>query len=361
MPCYHPLVAWRGPLLPSGKRAVVFKASESTGGLSAFPLRLPCGQCVGCRLDHSLDWAVRCMNEAQLHSDNCFITLTYDDVHLPDRRSLDHRDFQLFMKKLRRKFSGQKIKYLQCGEYGEECYFCGLNRRDCGDRGQFQEGSHSFKSVIGRPHFHALLFGVDFSDRVPVGKSPSGFTFDGSACLSELWKKGFVSVGPVTFESAAYVARYSMKKVTGRHKEEVDDITGLRHYERVDSETGEVSEVVPEYITMSRGGRTGKGLAQAWYDRFKSDVYPHDYVVVKGGIKRPPPRYYDDKYELENPVDMKRIKMLRCSRNGGREVVRNDVLNKNQLLDKNRPDRLAVMEECKLSAIRTLKRRVDNE
>lgn len=311
-------------MLASGKRKIVFKPTESTGGLSA--LQLPCGQCIGCRLDYSRNWAIRLMYENQLHDESCFITLTYDDEHLPLDFSLDKREFQLFMKKLRRHFSGRKIRFFHAGEYGEN---------------------------YGRPHYHALLFGVSFTDKIPLKKTESGSYIWSSATLSQLWGKGYCSIGEVTFESAAYVARYCLKKVTGQKKEEVDEI-GLRVYERLDPVTGEVHEVLPEYVTMSRR----PGIAKAWYEKFKSDVYPHGYTVARGGIKMPAPRYFDKLYECENPIDMVRIKKLRLSRSNRREAVWNDVLKKTQMLDVNRPERLEVMEEVKESSLKLCKKKL---
>lgn len=245
MPCYHPLDAWQRE---SGE--VVF--SES--GRIARSLKLPCGQCVGCRLERSRQWAVRCMHEASLHSQNCFITLTYDEEHLPQYGSLDYRDFQLFMKKLRKRLG--KARFYMCGEYGE------LN---------------------SRPHFHACLFGVDFDDKEPFRLLDSGCRLFTSKTLSELWPKGFASIGDVTFESAAYVARYVMKKVTGS--------AACAHYTRLDPMTGELYEVSPEFNRMS----LKPGIGAKWFEKWHKDVYPHDYVVVNGHEAKPP-RFYDKLY-----------------------------------------------------------------
>lgn len=331
MPCYHPLTAWRGPVLPSGKRSVVFSPRESTPGV--LPCRLPCGQCIGCRLDYSLDWATRLMHENQMHDVSAFITVTYDDAHLPAGRSLVKRDAQLFMKRLRKEISPCRIKFFMAGEYGEK---------------------------YGRPHYHALIFGFGFPDRVALKVTQSGSMIYSSEMLSRVWSKGFASVGDVTFESAAYVARYCLKKINGKGKEIASGRYELKPYERV-LETGEVVDVLPEFVTMSRGGRSGKGIGYSWYQKFRSDVFPHDYAMVRSGAKMPPPRYYDGLYELENPVDMARIKNVRCSRNTRRETVWNDMLQKYQVLDVNRSDRLAVMELCKQAKVDQLRRRVDNE
>lgn len=260
MACFHPLKAWRGRRAgPSGKCRIVFERSKSCG----VALELPCGQCIGCRLEHSRQWAVRCMHEASLHAENCFVTLTYSPEHLPENGSLVKRDMQLFWKKLRERFPERRLKYFQCGEYGE---------------------------VTRRPHYHACIFGFDFPDRVLFKKSPSGSSLFLSSLCSEVWGLGATTVGDVTFESAAYVARYVVKKVgfgpEGRYIH-VDGVPG-----RTDVITGEVSaDVVDEYIVMSRGGRHGKGLSHDWYKRWSSEVFPSDSVVVRGRLCKPP-RYY---------------------------------------------------------------------
>jgi len=258
MPCFHPLKAYRA-------RDGLITFSKKPGSPNT-PLDLPCGQCVGCRLERSRQWAVRCLHEAQLHEYNSFITLTYDDAHF--RPSLEYKDFQDFLKRLRKK-KGQ-LRYYMCGEYGE----------------QYQ-----------RPHFHACLFGVAFPDRTVwrAGSRPD-LTIYRSKELEALWPFGFSSVGAVTFQSAAYVARYIMKKITGDKAE--------KHYERVDGETGEIVNVRPEFNRMSLKPGIGKG----WIEKYHSDVYPHDYVIVNGQ-KCKPPRYYDKM--LSDPA----IESLRTSRN----------------------------------------------
>ena len=151
---------------------------------------VPCGQCIGCRLERSRQWAIRCVHEASLHTDNCFITLTYSPDCLPSDGSLNHDDFQKFFKRLRKHIAPKKIRYYMCGEYGED----------------LQQ-----PSKLGRPHFHACLFGLDFDDKqlYIVRDDVKLYT---SATLEKIWGKGFVTIGDVTFESAAYVARYIAKK-----------------------------------------------------------------------------------------------------------------------------------------------------
>lgn len=243
MPCYKPLKALR-----SSSGVTVLPASSKL-----FNLQLPCGQCIGCRLERSRQWAVRCIHEASLHEHNCFITLTYDDAHLPHDGSLNHRHFQLFMKRLRRHFSDITISYYMCGEYG---------------------------GTLGRPHYHAILFGCNFADYVLWRKSDAGSSLYRSATLEKLWTFGFSSIGAVTFESAAYVARYVMKKVSGT--------AASQHYSTVSTVTGEVTTRLPEYNRMSLKPAIGK----SWFNKYMSDVYPRDGVVLNGIVTKPP-RYYD--------------------------------------------------------------------
>lgn len=263
MTCYSPLSAWR----VEGQNKLAF--SEPRRAYIREKLQVPCGQCIGCRLERSRQWAIRCMHEAQLHKFNCFITLTFAPEHLPNPPTLDVRDFQLFMKRLRKKF-GDGIRFFHCGEYGEK---------------------------FGRPHYHACLFGFDFPDKV-LWRQVNGSNLYTSKILEDLWPFGFSTIGDVTFESAAYVARYIMKKVTGSASD--------AHYTRVDASTGEFYELKPEYVTMSRR----PGIASGWFDKFKSDVYPHDYVVVRGRKMRPP-RFYDNKFKLLSPLDFEEVQFQR--------------------------------------------------
>ncbi len=289
MPCFHPLEAWK-----TRDGAIVF----SPGGAVGFSLQLPCGQCIGCRLERSRQWAMRCMHEASLFDDNCFITLTYSDEFLPSDGSLDKKHFQDFMKRLRSSFSERRIRYYHCGEYG---------------------------SKFRRPHYHALLFNFDFVDKKLFSTS-KGQRLYTSEVLEKLWRFGFGTVGAVTFESAAYTARYIMKKVTGDRAEE--------HYVGCDEVTGTPVQLLPEYTTMSRR----PGIGRAWYERFSNDVFPLDEVVLRGGRSMRPPRFYDCIYELQNPEDFARIKSERLS------FSRKDCT----------PERLRVREFCKIAEVSRL-------
>lgn len=252
MPCFSPLLAWQ-----TGGGDIVFV--ERLGKDVRRELSLPCGQCIGCRLERSRQWAMRCMHEASLQKRNAFVTLTYDEGNVPRGGSLDYKEFQRFMKRLRKEFAPTRARFYMCGEYG----------------GQF-----------GRPHFHACLFGVEFDDKKYWSTLPSGSKIYRSEQLERLWPHGFSSVGDVTFESAAYIARYCVQKITGNRA----DAHYLAH-----TEIGPVRRV-PEFNKMSLKPGVGAGF----YEKWRSDMYPHDYVIVNGKEMKPP-KYYDKLFQAQNP------------------------------------------------------------
>lgn len=198
------------------------------------------------------DWQLRVMHEASLWEKNCFITLTYKRDAMPDNASLSHRDYQLFIKRLRKHLTGQTIRFYMCGEYGP------LNQR---------------------PHYHACLFNVDFDDRTPAGVSASGENFFSSPTLQNLWGHGIVSVQNLTPETAGYCARYIMKKALGENAKTA--------YATVDDD-GVITQRKPEYAAMS----LKPGIGAKWFDKYSRDVFPHDYVI-SNGTKKPVPKYYD--------------------------------------------------------------------
>lgn len=236
-------------------------------------LEIPCGQCVGCRLERSRQWAMRCVHEAQMHENNCFITLTYDDDHLPVNGSLNKKHYQDFMKRLRKYLGDQKVRYFHCGEYGEKYL---------------------------RPHYHAIIFGYDFPDKEAYSQRNGNINYT-SKTLTRLWSNGLAVIGDVTFESAAYVARYVMKKRTGEDAK--------AHYTRVIEDTGQVVQVEPEYTTMSRR----PGIGSAWYEKFKSDAYPKDFITLNGKKMRPP-KAYDNTFEVEDPEGFEKMKIKRVKK-----------------------------------------------
>lgn len=301
MPCYHPAVAYQG-----ADGAVHWVERSHLNIVRT--LTLSCGQCIGCRLERSRQWAVRCMHEASLYPDNCFVTLTYSDEHLPDDRSLYYRHFQLFMKRLIKHAKKSGIRFYMCGEYGEE---------------------------KNRPHYHAVIFNFDFPDKTYWSTGPDNHKLYKSELLDRLWGYGGCLLGSVTFQSAAYVARYVMKKVTGYQ--------AYDHYECTSPVTGEITQLKPEFNSMSRG-KLG-GIGAPWLRKFQTDVYPHDEVVVNGVPTRPP-RFYDKIFQEAHPQEFDLI-LLDRHRDGVRHFPDNS------------DRRLADKETVAKAKIRKLKRTIE--
>lgn len=262
MPCYYPLRA----CLPgrAGQPAISFNRSDVGKAIS-----LPCGRCIGCRLERARQWAVRIMHESQMHEESSFITLTYDDEHLPVDRSLDPKVSQRFFKALRHAVDPHRIRFFIAGEYGETCQRCDRGRKACRCL-----GGEAFK--IGRPHYHAIVFGYGFPDKIMIDGWPKGLYY--SQLLSDVWGNGYTSVGSVAFESASYVANYATKKICGKG--------AAAHYEGRR----------PEFLLMSRR----PGIGKAWIEKFSTDVYPRDEVIVRSKQTRPP-RFYDQQVWAVSP------------------------------------------------------------
>lgn len=281
MVCFKPLHA-KKIQLDTGKNAIVFphawkgefKPPLEVMQSDPHHISLACGQCQGCRVARSRDWAMRCMHELQSHTESCFITLTYDDAHLPHRGTLVKKHFQDFMKRLRRHLGGKKIKYYMCGEYGD---------------------------VNGRPHYHAIIFGHDFMDKHPI-RRVRGHTYYISPDLRRLWPCGLHVIGEVTYESCAYVARYILKKVVGKEQ--------WRHYKRTDA-NGKPYFVVPEYTNMSLKTSIGR----EWCGKYIDDCLPSGYLI-KNGMKVRVPKFYLKVFEIIAPeryAAFKRDQQIRMS------------------------------------------------
>lgn len=259
MTCFHPLTAWYGDFnCATGKRSVTFDHRKAVLPDS---ISLPCGQCVGCRLAKSRSWAMRCINEASLHEQSCFVTLTYDDSNLPSDGSLVLSDLQKFFKRLR-KCVGEGVRYYACGEYGD---------------------------LSNRPHYHAIIFGWRPDDGILLkGKAPNQIYYSGQ--LASLWPFGISSFGGVTFDSCAYTARYVMKKLTGKREVEYQGKT-------------------PEFCVMSRR----PGIGREWFKRYGKEVMLNDNIPVFGKkLTLRPPRYYDSLFE-QNGGDLDSLKVKRKS------------------------------------------------
>ncbi|WNK12595.1 MAG: replication initiator protein [Microvirus sp.] len=271
MPCFRPLKGYRAKSVnPNGKRSIVFSPLKAYSVLPEDMETLPCGQCIYCRLEHSRNAAIRCSHEASLYESNCFLTLTYSPKHLPAFGSLDYDAPVKFMKDLRKVY-GPGIRSYGCAEYGSE---------------------------FTRPHYHLCIFNHDFSDKVLWSNRDDNPLYTSKA-LSDLWPLGHSTIGDLTFESAAYVARYVTKKITGRRAES--------HYETHDPKTGEIFTRPPERsICVSRM----PGIGREWLEKNARYILNNDFIISRGKRVRPP-KYYDRLLEKLYPNEFAIIKAAR--------------------------------------------------
>lgn len=288
MGCDFPLKGFRSAHEkgPTGKRLLTFNPLKAINSTS--PMEVPCNNCTGCKLEYSRQWSIRVMHEKRLYAQSCFITLTYDDQHLPTSNSISVREVQLFFKKFRRSLDPRckigrgpnahvrrwwqhntiKIRYFAVGEYGD------LN---------------------GRPHYHAIVFNYDFPDKIFHSRSASGEDIYTSETLRRLWRNGVVSTQDVTHKSAAYCARYATKKI------KTGDAFGAERYYRVSPVDGAYYSVTPEFAVMSRK----PGLGAAFADKFKSDFFPSGFIVVNG-VRQAPPKFYVSRLTEKEQLRLKR-------------------------------------------------------
>lgn len=275
MRCYHPLPAWRSQHRSiGGKWPVTFNFNE---GLKDKQLDIPCGRCLGCRVNKAQTWTTRIMHEATLHEHSAFITLTYDDEHLPSDGSLKPQDMVGFLKRLRKAAEPTHLRFFQVGEYGD---------------------------ATRRPHHHLLLFGHHFHDQ--QAHSGGKFPLTTSQQLDNLWQKGYCYIGQLTRESAQYCAMYTTKRITGPQAAE--------HY----------AGRHPEYATMSRRPGIGADWARTW----RADIYPEGAITLRGGTKLPTPRLYDNHLEQDDPAAHEQLKQRRRTAAASQQMTGRRLINK---------------------------------
>lgn len=312
MQCFHPLYVFQSQFLnpETGKSIILFPKKNKNNILnpefSSFVIkppdgfdiiRIPCGNCLGCMLNRSREWAIRCMHEMKVSSCGCFVTLTIDSKRkLYDGMdySLNRRDIQLFIKRLRKHFFDQKIRYFYCGEYGA--------RRS-------------------RPHYHLLLFGIDFPDKVlwrvnPVVSNYSTYNkpivLYRSSILESLWPFGFSTIGELNYRTSAYTARYCLKKSGIISKKE--------HY----------GDKTPEFIGCS----LKPGLGYEYFLKFYNDFYSIDACLDPDYRKVKVPRYYDKLYERFCPdrfLEIKESRKLRALTVSDSEFLSSRLFQKEQI------------------------------
>lgn len=264
MPCYSPLKGYY--IRKDGQSSFTFKRKDAP--FDANLMEISCGQCIGCKIQRSKDWSIRCVNEMHHHQNNAFLTLTYSPEHMPSDQGLRKEHLQKFFKRYRKFLSNTaqkpKIRYYACGEYGDQ---------------------------KARPHYHALIFGHDFQDKYAWTKI-NGNTYYRSPQLEKLWKYGTSLIGEANIGTACYIAKYVTKKINGDQAEET--------YSRVDTTTGEITQIIPEYTVMSTG------IGREWLDEFKYDLYKG--FITHDGVKFKIPRYYMERIGKTNEVLQDKIK-----------------------------------------------------
>lgn len=245
---------------------------------------IPCGKCLDCRMSYARDWANRMMLENTFHSSSYFLTLTYDDFHVPvsyypDLETGEARiaytlrkdELSDFMKRLRRRleYYGKKsdIRFYGVGEYGSNTF---------------------------RPHYHLIVFGLELDDLVELKRSPLGYKYYTSPTIEACWKNGFSMVCDVSWETCAYVARYVTKKAYNDYSDELMDFFGLER----------------EFSRMSRK----PGIGRRYYDENHFEIYQHDKIYLstfQGGKEIKPPKYYDKLFDLDYHDEFSSIKAQR--------------------------------------------------
>ena len=217
---------------------------------SAIPARdgivVPCGQCLACRLNYARMWSIRIMNEAKVHPASCFVTLTYDDAHLPENGTLVKSHLQDFLKKLRDKVGYGKLRFFASGEYGDRSF---------------------------RPHYHLAVFGLSVSAA-------------DVAVIKSVWCFGFVSVDALEVDSANYIASYTVKKQKGKKAKEYYESKGI----------------IPEFATMS----LKPGIGATFLEKFGASLRTNGFCVAKG-CKYKLPRYYEDKLFSEDEKGLRKL------------------------------------------------------
>lgn len=322
MSCYHPIEAWdyTGQIDLFEPRQILFDAPKTFEKRQEMikqgrRVLLPCRKCVGCRLDKSREWANRIIMEQVYHQDAWFVTLTYSDDYLPKaypvspsgvilsvHSTLVKKAFQDFMKRLRFN-SHQKLRYYAAGEYGTTTF---------------------------RPHYHALIFGLHLDDLHPIQKSVLGDQYYTSDLLDKCWPFGYHILGKVTWQSAAYVARYTMKKATHGFTP--------AYFKQ--------AAVEPEFQTMSLKPAIGR----QYYDDHP-ELFDYNTFSVStpyGGRKMTPPEYFKKLYKSQHPLDY-----MKRSLDSQKQQEINIHL-KLLLTDKDYYDILSDEEEKKLSDVASL-------
>lgn len=285
MACYEPKNAWevKGIQTEEGKKVIVFNIDNVWKDTEL--IKIPCGSCIGCRLDYSRMWMARIVKEAEGYKNNAFITLTYNEENIPYKDVINKETGELitghplikshlrdFIKRLRRQyeyhFNHKGIRFYACGEYG---------------------------SKNQRPHYHIAAFNIDttvWGDIKQIGSNHQGDAIWTSEKIEKIWGKGFITIGDLTPQSAAYIARYMLKKQKGEKK--------TWYYES--------QGIISEYTSSS----LKPGISKQWYEKHKETYWLTDKLYIPKRNSKPQtvrtPAYFDRQLDKENPEKLKEIK-----------------------------------------------------
>lgn len=355
MACFHPLVAFDLGLTASGKKnlkvypsGVVrlvmrngkWQPDHTTEFLPyntavMYPFcELPCGKCIGCQMDYSRMWANRCVMESKMHAASLFVTLTYDDLSVPrvlygerengearEAMSLRKKDLQKFMKRLR-----SYVAY----HISDTFSACPISMRDSvPELRYFASGEYGSSTL--RPHYHLILFGFDLPDK-KLMSNRRGNPYYVSDILAELWPFGHHIIGDVSFSSAAYVARYCMKKA-GKESKGSYEFYGIEK----------------PFLVMSRK----PGIGATYYDKYLKGKSPVDTIhlsTAEGGLSFQWPRYFENLYEKDDPDGLVSIKSDRL------EAMKDMMEIKSTIAGVPYHDVLLSEEECKKHSLKKLRR-----
>lgn len=272
MPCTCPIDAW--PPDPAVGGPIVFTSRKSYQGAKAF--QIPCGHCIGCRIDYMTDWSTRMVCESYMHQTSYFITTTYSDKHLPDNYSLNKTHHQLFIKRLREHFYPTPARFVCAGEYGTNTL---------------------------RPHYHYILFGITFADLKIYRRSTKGNYLYTSQTLHDLWGMGNCTIGTFTPSSASYAAGYIVKRFHASDQE-----AKQAWYTRIHPLTGEQVQVIPEFLLSSRR----PGIGMPWFLKYGEHIPYDDFIVIEGKRRRVP-RYFFNKLTEDQQAKLKQTRLANAA------------------------------------------------
>lgn len=298
MPCYNPLIrieTQQKIIKKNGEltnKAIIINETEFINTLKnkipkEYIQKIPCGQCIGCRLEYSRQWANRITLETKKYKpeESWFLTLTYNDENVPIKTvknektgeiiqgcTLNKKDLQNFLKKLRRHYeyhyNHTKIRFYAAGEYGEK---------------------------TKRPHYHLCIFNMPiFTENKKYKINEMGQTIWTNEEIEKIWGKGFITLGKITWDTASYTAKYMLKKQKG---------PDAKWFYKSQAKE-------PEFTLMSRK----PGIAKEYYDKNKEKIYENDEIIIPKrdrSLKIKPPKYYDRLYDIENHDMMEEIKLNR--------------------------------------------------